>query len=175
MGSERANKARIGVGENVEVNGFWHKCQSFPNGSVVYYEGENTTSALNLASEPSCKDHTGKEVHVNDEFSVGYLRIACVEGGYKTVGCVFHEPDGKEVIIREGESREAGKYTHNCKSVDGNLQYFSNSSGCTKHDKQLKEGEEFSENHLHYKCSNGLTDITGESQEEVGVEINSHF
>ncbi|CAD5234069.1 unnamed protein product [Bursaphelenchus xylophilus] len=148
IGSERSNHARIPVGSNVEVNGFWHKCQSFENGSVVYTQ------------EPSCKDGSGKEVHVGDEITVGYLRVSCDDGGYKTVGCVFHGKDG-EVILREGDTKQDGKYTHHCESVNGNLEYFSTASGCTKVDKNLKEGETFSENHLHYKCENGLAQITG--------------
>ncbi|CAD5230153.1 unnamed protein product [Bursaphelenchus okinawaensis] len=148
IGSSRSNNARIPVGSNVEVDGFWHKCQSFPNGSVVYFQ------------EPSCRDMKGKELHIGDEFTAGYLRLACDDGGYKTVGCVFHGKDG-EVILREGETRDVGKVSHHCENVNGNLEYFSKASGCTKLDRNLNEGDTFSENHLHYKCENGLAQITG--------------
>lgn len=37
--SKRAEEQWIPVGKSVDVNGFWHKCESYPNGSVIYTQG----------------------------------------------------------------------------------------------------------------------------------------
>jgi hypothetical protein len=39
IGSERTKGASIEVGQNLEINGFWHKCDKHENGSVVYTQG----------------------------------------------------------------------------------------------------------------------------------------
>lgn len=71
------------------------------------------------------------------------------------------------MIIREGETKEAEKYTHKCENVNGNLEYKSKAQNCEKFDKNLKEGEILSENHLHYMCTNGLADITGKRKVRI--------
>jgi len=44
VGSERANKARIEVGQSLDVNGFWHKCERFSNGSAQYTQETSCTT-----------------------------------------------------------------------------------------------------------------------------------
>lgn len=148
MASDRANKARLSVGQTLEVNGFWHKCESYPNGSVIYTQ------------ETSCT-HGGKEYRVGDEVKVGFLRLQCQEHGYKVNGCFYVDENNNVVSLNPGEKREAGKVTHFCEEKGNTLQYYAKSSGCTKQGKEYKEGETFSQNHLHYKCSSGIADITG--------------
>jgi translation initiation factor IF-1 len=149
VGSERANKAHIAVGENLDVNGFWHKCQSFENGSVVYTQ------------ENSCRDPHGKELHIGDTFVLANLRFACGDGKYEIIGCSFKSTSGQDVSLNPGETKEDGKLTHLCESKDGTLQYSAKGDGCTRRGKEYKEGETFQENHLKYKCVNGIVDITG--------------
>uniref|UniRef100_A0A915E6Y4 EGF-like domain-containing protein n=1 Tax=Ditylenchus dipsaci TaxID=166011 RepID=A0A915E6Y4_9BILA len=129
VGSDRTNKARIEVGQTLDVNGFWHKCQSFPNQSVVYTQ------------EPSCA-HGGKEYRVGEEVNVGNMRLQCIDTGYKVVGCYYQDENNNLVSLNSGEKKEAGKVVHVC-------------------GKEYKEGEEFNQNHLNYKCSNGMVDVTG--------------
>jgi hypothetical protein len=57
----------------LDVDGFWHKCESYPNGSVIYTQ------------EDACIQN-GKNIHVGDEIRVGYLRVICQNSGYKAVG-----------------------------------------------------------------------------------------
>jgi hypothetical protein len=40
VGSDRTNKARIDVGQSLEIDGYWHKCEKYPNGSVIYTQGK---------------------------------------------------------------------------------------------------------------------------------------
>jgi len=148
VGSDRTNKARIEVGQTLDIGGYWHKCQSFPNQSVVYTQ------------ESSCS-HGGKDYRVGEEVHVGFLRLQCEESGYKVVGCYYQDENGNVVSLNAGENREAGKVVHQCEEKDKTLQYSSKSNGCTKAGKEYKQGEEVSQNHLQYKCDNGLMDVTG--------------
>lgn len=74
IGSERTQKARIGVGENLEINGLWHKCDKHENGSVVYTQ------------ENSCFDVNGKEIKIGDSFKLANLIFACDDGKFKVIG-----------------------------------------------------------------------------------------
>ncbi|KAI1730541.1 hypothetical protein Ddc_03244 [Ditylenchus destructor] len=131
------------------VSFFMHKCESHPNGSVIY------------SQEPSCA-HGGKEYRVGEEVMVGFLRLQCQEHGYKVNGCFYLDESNNPVPMNAGETREAGKATHFCEEKGNTLQYYAKSSqGCTKQGKEYKEGDTFSQNHLRYKCSNGIADITG--------------
>ncbi|KAI6227034.1 hypothetical protein M3Y95_00684300 [Aphelenchoides besseyi] len=165
IGSNRTKNARIEVGQNLEVDGFWHKCQSFENGSVVYTQ------------ENSCRDFSGKEIHIGDEISAMNLRFACADGSYKVVGCAYKGENGQEQKLNEGEERQEGKLTHVCEGKDGNVQYSSKGQGgCSKNGKDYKEGDKFQENHLKYECKNGIVDITGcyvkEGQDlEIGKDV----
>lgn len=58
------------------MDGLWHKCESHPNGSVIYTQESTCTSA-------------GKEYHVGDEVNVGFLRLQCQADGYKVVGVFY--------------------------------------------------------------------------------------
>jgi len=133
----------------LDINGFWHKCQSFENGSVVYTQ------------ESSCHDPQGKEIHVGDEFTLANLRFACDDGKYKIVGCSYKSVSGQDVPLNEGESKNDGKLTHQCDSKEGTLQYSAKGNGCERRGKEYREEETFQENHLKYVCKNGLVDITG--------------
>jgi len=148
VGSERTNKARIEVGQTLDINGFWHKCQSFPNMSVAYTQ------------ETSCS-HGGKDYRVGEEVLVGFLRLNCLDSGYKVVRCFYVDENQKPVSLNPGEKKEVGKEVHHCEEKNNTLQYFSKKNGCAKADKQYKEEEVFSANHLRYKCSNGMADVTG--------------
>jgi len=151
IGSERTNKARIEVGQNLDVDGFWHKCQSFENGSFAYTQ------------ENSCIDMNNKQLHTGDEFTVANLRFACDadNGKYKIVGCSFKSESGQEVSLNPGETKEDDKLTHQCESKNDTLQYSAKGNGCSRRGKDYKENDTFQENHLKYVCKNGLVDITG--------------
>jgi hypothetical protein len=146
IGSERTKNATIAVGKTLDVDGFWHKCESFPNKSVVYTQ------------EPSCS-HNDKEYHIGDKLTVGFLRMQCEESGYKVIGCYYKDDSGNEFNLEKGEKKESGKNVHYCEDKGDSLQYFAKVNGCTANGTQYKEGEEFKRNHLRFKCSNGMTDI----------------
>jgi len=151
IGSKRANGAKIEVGQNLDVGGFWHKCQSFENGSVVYTE------------EASCRDPQGKELRTGDEFTLTNLRFVCdaENAGFKVIGCSYKDQAGQVVTLNAGENREDGKLTHTCEEKAGTVQYSAKGSGCARRGKEYKEGDKFQENHLKYECKNGIVDITG--------------
>lgn len=48
-----------------------------------------------------------------------------------------------------------------CEDKNGNLQYSNVAKGCTKNGKDYDEGQEFKQNHLRYKCENGIAKILG--------------
>uniref|UniRef100_A0A7E4ZTJ9 DUF3421 domain-containing protein n=1 Tax=Panagrellus redivivus TaxID=6233 RepID=A0A7E4ZTJ9_PANRE len=148
ISSSRAGQKWIKVDDSLEVNGFWHKCQSFPNGSVIYTQ------------ENAC-GHNGKEYHVGEELHVGFLNLECQNDGYKVIGCIYLDENQKEVKLERGAKKTIGKTVHYCEEKDGDLQYSSVANGCTKNGKEYKEGEEFQQNHLKYKCENGITKILG--------------
>jgi len=149
VGSDRTSKARIEVGQNLEVNGFWHRCVKHENNTVVYTQ------------ENSCNDPSGKEIHIGDEFALANLRFACDDGKYKIIGCSFKNTAGQEVTLNAGENKQDGKLTHHCESKDDTLQYSAKGNGCERRGKDYKEDETFQENHLKFVCKNGLVDITG--------------
>uniref|UniRef100_A0A914CCP1 Abnormal cell migration protein 18-like fibronectin type I domain-containing protein n=1 Tax=Acrobeloides nanus TaxID=290746 RepID=A0A914CCP1_9BILA len=148
VGSDRTNRARIKVGQTLDVDGFWHKCESYPNGSVIYTQ------------EDACIQN-GKNIHVGDEIRVGYLRVICQNSGYKAVGCYYTDENNHPVPLEKGTTKSAGKVVHHCEDQGGDIRYFSTATGCTKRGKDYNEGEEFKENHLHYKCENGVVEIKG--------------
>jgi hypothetical protein len=148
ISSARANKQWIKVGETLEVDGFWHKCQSYPNNSVIYTQ------------ENSC-NYNGKTYHVGDEVQIGYLRMECQNDGYKVIGCYYHDSNKKVVPLERGAKKEDGKTVHYCEEKDGDLRYSAVSNGCTKNGKEYKEGEEFQQNHLRYQCEKGQVKILG--------------
>jgi len=149
VGSDRTNKARIEVGQTLDVNGLWHKCERFENGSALYTQ------------ETTCTSGSGKSYKVGEEIQVGFMRMECQEHGYKVVGCFYLDENNKPVSMNPGEKKEVGKATHFCDDKDGTIQYSTKGNGCTKNGTDYKEGEAFSLNHIHYKCSNGIADITG--------------
>lgn len=64
--------------------------------------------------------------------------------------------------LNKGETKELDGQTHYCEEDGDRLKYYSRGGGgCTKNGTEHKEGETWAANHLHYKCSNGLVDITG--------------
>jgi len=148
VGSDRTKKARIAVGQTLTVDGFWHKCESHPNGSVIYTQ------------ESTCMSG-GKEYRVGEEVNVGFLRLQCQDEGYKVVGCYFVH-GGQVMSLNKGEKKEIDGKTHYCEEDGDTLKYYSRGTGgCTKDGKKYKEGETWAQNHLQYKCANGLADITG--------------
>ncbi|KAI6243860.1 hypothetical protein M3Y99_00051300 [Aphelenchoides fujianensis] len=150
VGSNRTKNARIEVGQNLDVDGFWHKCTSHENGSVIYTQ------------ENSCRDLGGKEIHIGDEFSVANLRFACGDGTYTVVGCAYKDGSGQEQKLNEGETRQEGKLTHTCEKNGDSVQYQAKGDGgCQRKGKEYKEGDTFQENHLKYACKGGQIDITG--------------
>lgn len=76
-------------------------------------------------------------------------------------GCFINE-GGQHANLEKGESRVIGKDEHFCEEKEGTLQYYAKRASCTKAGKDYKEGEEFTANHLKYKCVNGAVDIVGE-------------
>ena len=161
--SARANKQWIKVGETLDVDGFWHKCEAHPNNSVIYTQ------------ENAC-NYNGKSYHVGDEVQVGYLRMECENDGYKVVGCYYHDSSNKAVPLERGAKKEDGKVVHFCEEKDGDLRYSAQSNGCTKNGKEYKEGEEFKQNHLKYQCEHGQVKILGcyvddERDMKIGQDI----
>jgi hypothetical protein len=160
VGSERSNKARIEVGQTQEVNGFWHKCERFENGSAQYTQ------------ETSCTTGSGKTYRVGEEVQVGFMRMQCQEHGYKTVGCFYLDDQGKPAPLNAGETRQVGQATHVCEDKNGVIQYFTKSTGCVRNGTEYKEGDTFSLNHIRYKCQDGAIDITGcyiDEQRDLGL------
>ncbi|CAD5214391.1 unnamed protein product [Bursaphelenchus xylophilus] len=104
LGSDRTDKKWIKVGETLNVNGFWHKCERFDNSSVVYHQ------------ELSCRDENRKEVHVGDEVIVASLRLKCVEGGYLPIGCYIPHKDGG-IKLKEGEEKTIDGFPFTCKTA----------------------------------------------------------
>jgi hypothetical protein len=147
VATDRANKQRVAVGQTLDVNGFWHKCETHSNGSTVYTE------------QSSCS-YGGKEFKPDEEITVGNLRLKCKEHGYEVVGCFINE-GGQHENLEKGQSKLIGNQEHFCEEKDGTLQYYAKRSGCTKAGKEYKEGEEFTANHLKYKCTGGAVDIVG--------------
>ncbi|KAI6205763.1 hypothetical protein M3Y94_00829300 [Aphelenchoides besseyi] len=193
IGSNRTKNARIEVGQNLEVDGFWvirrHECKADLNYSTnVNHLKMDRSFILKVIKrnvlvqrlsfvENSCRDFSGKEIHIGDEISAMNLRFACADGSYKVVGCAYKGENGQEQKLNEGEERQEGKLTHVCEGKDGNVQYSSKGQGgCSKNGKDYKEGDKFQENHLKYECKNGIVDITGcyvkEGQDlEIGKDV----
>jgi len=149
VGSNRTNNARIAVGQKLDVDGLWHNCEVFSNGSALYTQ------------ETSCASPNGKTYKVGDEVQVGFMRLQCQEHGYKVVGCFYLDDNNKPVSMNPGEKKEVGKAIHSCEEKSGTLQYSSTGNGCTKNGTDYKEGEKFQLNHITYQCTNGIADITG--------------
>ncbi|KAE9550153.1 hypothetical protein FO519_006640 [Halicephalobus sp. NKZ332] len=146
--SKRAGEQWIKVGETVNTNGFWHKCETYPNSSVIYTQ------------ENSCT-YNGKDYHAGEEVRIGFLRMECQNDGYKAIGCYYVDENNNQVPLEKGQKKEAGKVTHMCDDKNGNLQYSNTARGCTKNGKDYNEGDEFKQNHLKYKCENGIVNILG--------------
>jgi hypothetical protein len=75
------------------------------------------------------------------------------------LGCSFKGASG-DVSLNAGETKQEGKLTHQCEEKEGTLQYSAKGNGCSRRGKDYKEEETFQENHLKYKCANGIVDIT---------------
>uniref|UniRef100_A0A1I8A6P3 DUF3421 domain-containing protein n=1 Tax=Steinernema glaseri TaxID=37863 RepID=A0A1I8A6P3_9BILA len=111
VGSPRANKAVIKVGTSHDVDGFWHKCERFPNKTVVYTE------------EARC-NVKGKDYHVGDEIQGAYIRMVCQEAGYKVIGCYYFNDKKNVVKMNPGTTADDGDVKHHCDDNDGNIQYY---------------------------------------------------
>ncbi|KAK0407562.1 hypothetical protein QR680_019267 [Steinernema hermaphroditum] len=127
-----------------------------PNGRFKY----RCNNGIEEVSEPRCNVN-GKDYHIGDEIEGAYIRMVCQETGYKVLGCYYFN-DKKDVVkMNPGTTAEDGDVVHHCDDNDGNIQYYAQPSGCTKLGKKYKEGEEFTANHLRYKCNKGVTNIEG--------------
>ncbi|KAL3097200.1 hypothetical protein niasHT_030195 [Heterodera trifolii] len=149
FGTERAGRARIPIGQTVRIDGFWHKCEKYANGSVIYTQESSCTSG-------------NKDYHVGEEILVGNLRMVCGDLGYSVAGCYFYEAN-KLYKMNPGEQRRVGQIIHFCeeKSKD-TLQYYTSGVGqCVKEGREFEDGEQFNENHIRYKCQNGVMDVIG--------------
>ncbi|CAD5210834.1 unnamed protein product [Bursaphelenchus okinawaensis] len=103
LGSDRTDDTWLKVGETLNKNGFWHKCEKFDNTSVVYHQ------------ELSCRDANRKEVHIGDELTVASLRLKCVVGGYEPIGCFIQSKSG-DVSLKEGEEKTIDGFPFKCKT-----------------------------------------------------------
>ncbi|CAD5210832.1 unnamed protein product [Bursaphelenchus okinawaensis] len=101
IGSDRANKEWLKLGETLNKNGFWHKCERFDNGSVIYHQ------------ELSCLDGRGKELHLGEELTVASLRLKCVAEGYQPIGCLVQSKSG-DVALDEGEEKDLDGFAFKC-------------------------------------------------------------
>uniref|UniRef100_A0A914H1L5 EGF-like domain-containing protein n=1 Tax=Globodera rostochiensis TaxID=31243 RepID=A0A914H1L5_GLORO len=149
FGTERTGRARIAVGQTIRIDGYWHKCEKYANGSVIYTQETSCTSG-------------NKDYRVGEEILVGNLRMVCGNLGYSVAGCYFYE--GNELYkLGPGEQRQVGHVTHFCEEKNKDtLQYYTRGTGqCVKAGREFDDGESFNENHIRYKCQNGLMDLIG--------------
>lgn len=73
VASRRANFTVIPVGQTVNANGFWHKCETNQSSQMIKY-----------SEEPSCV--FGKEMHVGETFRNGAFKMQCEAWGYSIQG-----------------------------------------------------------------------------------------
>uniref|UniRef100_A0A914UNM7 Secreted protein n=1 Tax=Plectus sambesii TaxID=2011161 RepID=A0A914UNM7_9BILA len=153
IATQRANFAAIEIGKSLDVNGFWHKCEYFETNQSVRY-----------TQEASCFAN-GKEWHEGETFRSNAFKMRCETWGYAIAGCYYFDSNGEQKELEVGGSAEVGNLRHNCEkdpTVKGRVKYYVQAMGCVKNGKNYKANEEWTENHLRYKCNeNGAFEVQG--------------
>uniref|UniRef100_A0A915CIQ3 Abnormal cell migration protein 18-like fibronectin type I domain-containing protein n=2 Tax=Parascaris TaxID=6254 RepID=A0A915CIQ3_PARUN len=149
IGSERSGKAIIKVGTTFMNDGFWHKCTHFPKNETANY-----------TEEPECRVKD-KRYHVGDDIRSAFFLMKCEEDGYKIVGCYYRGSNKELIKMEPGTTVDVEGITHHCDDNEGNIQYYTTASECTKNNRIYKEGERFKANHLNYECSRGIVETIG--------------
>ncbi|KAL3097287.1 hypothetical protein niasHT_029603 [Heterodera trifolii] len=120
FGIERTGKARIPIGQTVQNDGYWHKCEKYANGSVTYtqgcyfYEG-NKLHKMNLNEQQRiglithfCEEESkdmvqyytrrvdqciknGRKFEDGEKFNENHIRYKCQSGIIGVLGCFIDE------------------------------------------------------------------------------------
>ncbi|EFO13486.2 hypothetical protein LOAG_15043 [Loa loa] len=65
------------------------------------------------------------------------------------------------IDMKPGTVAKIDDTIHHCDDDNNVIRYYAKTTGCVKYGKKYKEDEEFKQNHLRYKCKNGIIDIIG--------------
>lgn len=125
VASRRANNAVIPIGETLEVNGFWHKCEyinatqnvRYTQGMLAYV----TVDHSKVCAEPSCF-MLGRELKINDTMRQGSFEVRCTgnqDAMVEIIGCYYYTTTGEIKLLMAGGQATDDVFLHTCTKIDG--------------------------------------------------------